>query len=160
MKYILGIVLCLIVVTVYFVTRPEPVFEAGKETEVAMPAEPGENPVGQGPVAEDGNNQTSKQSDTRRAEMEAEFEKLEQARRNLESRLNRLKAIFWGVKIPREKYDAISKEMKNGYMLLKDKRLMGAYSDASEISSELSRVEFIDNYLAGVEEEYRSKRTE
>lgn len=153
MKYILAIVLCLIVVTVYFVTRPEPVFEAGKET--TLPQKEQEVTVNT-----DEDKQEAKEIEERRTAMEAEFDKLEKARRNLESRLHRLKAIFWGVKVPREKYEAISQEMKNGYMLLKDKKLMGAYPDVEAISQEVSQVEFVDAGLAKIEEEYRSKRTE
>lgn len=154
MKYILGIVLCLIIATVYFITRPEPVFEAGKETVVPQ--------TKQEPVLDSSlvNEENASKENARRAAMEAEYTKLEKARRNLESRLNRLKAIFWGVKVPKEEYETISTQMKNGYKLLKDKKLMGAYTDVSAISNELSRVEFIDNYLQGIENEYRSKRVQ
>ena len=79
--------------------------------------------------------------------MEAEFEKLKLARRNLESRLSRLKAIMWGKKISREEGDAINEQMKNGYALLKYQKLMGAYTDAEQISVELARIEFINNYI-------------
>ena len=153
MKYILGIVLFLIATTVYFITRPAPTFEAGKETAAPeIPQEKDQN------ILQEDESVEEVKADPRRIAMEAEYEKLEKARRNLESRLNRLKAIFWGVEVPKEQHEAISKEMRNGYMLLKNKKLMGAYADVADISNELSRVEFINNYLQEVEDKYRAER--
>lgn len=154
LKYILGIVLVLIAATVYFITRPDPEFVAGQRQNIPeTPADNAQKDKEQieypGPAS---------QIDARRNAMETEFEKLEVARRNLESRLNRLKAIMWGKEIEKEQQEAITREMKNGYMLLKDKKLMGAYSDVSEISSELSKIEFIDNYLLEIENQFRSER--
>ena len=149
MKYILSIVLLLLAATIYFVTRPQPEFVVGKMPVGAESVEePGE--VGIDPeaalVAE------------RRAIMEAEFEKLKVARRNLESRLNRLKAILWGKQIAREEMDAINEQMKNGYALLKNQKLMGAYTDAEQISIEQAQIEFINNQLKEIEDRYRSER--
>ena len=90
--------------------------------------------------------------------MEAEFEKLKKARRNLEAHLGRLKAVLWGVEIPKEESDAISSEMKNGYLLLKNKKLMGAYADVAAITDEYNRVEYLNDYLKKIEEKYREQR--
>jgi hypothetical protein len=152
LKYILGIVLLLIVTTVYFVTRPQPGFEAGKMTAVTEPAE---TEAAEETLQPDPETIAMHQ---KRQAMEAEFAKLEKARRNLESRLGRLKAILWGEEIPKVESDAISDEMKNGYLLLKNKKLMGAYADVSAITDEYSRIEFINENLKKIEEKYREQR--
>ena len=152
MKYILGIVLFLIAVTIYFITRPQPDFEAG-ETVVEQQTTGTES--AEGPVQPDPEMVARQQ---KRQAMEAEFEKLEKARRNLESRLSRLKAVLWGVEIPKEESDAISNEMKNGYLLLKNKKLLGAYSDVAAITDEYNRVEYLNDYLKKIEEKYREQR--
>lgn len=152
MKYILGIVLLLIAITVYFITRPQPDFEAGKITveQQSSGIKSAEGPVQPDPEAV--------ALMKKRQEMEAEFEKLEKARRNLEAHLSRLKAVLWGVEIPKEESDAISSEMKNGYLLLKNKKLMGAYADAAAITDEYNRVEYLNDYLKKIEEKYREQR--
>ncbi|OGT66505.1 MAG: hypothetical protein A2993_01480 [Gammaproteobacteria bacterium RIFCSPLOWO2_01_FULL_47_190] len=149
MKYILSIILLLIAATVYFIIRPQPEFEVGN---VRISAESAEE------MEEDEIDPQATMAAQRRAVMEAEFEKLKLARRNLESRLSRLKAIMWGKKISREEGDAINEQMKNGYALLKYQKLMGAYTDAEQISVELARIEFINNYLKEVEDGYRAER--
>ena len=149
MKYILSIALLLFAATVYFVTRPQPDFEVGN---VRMDVEPVED------TREVEINPEAARDAERRAIMETEFEKLKVARRNLELRLNRLKAILWGKKITREEGDAINDQMKNGYALLKYQKLMGAYTDAEQISAELAQIKFINNQLKEVEERYRSER--
>jgi hypothetical protein len=141
--------LLLIAATVYFVTRPQPEYEVGNvRTDADVVEEIQEAVVDPEAVL----------AAERRAIMEAEFEKLKLSRRNLESRLNRLKAIMWGKKISREEGDAINEQMKNGYALLKYQKLMGAYTDAEQISVELARIEFINNYLKEVEDGYRAER--
>jgi hypothetical protein len=149
LKYILVITLLLITATVYFISRPEPVYEVvniKKETEtVAEPETPAVDP------------ETAKIAE-RRVMMEAEFEKLKVARRNLESRLNRLKAVMWGTELGREEAAAINEQMKNGYALLKHQKLVGAYSSVEQISDELARVEFINDYLREIEEKQRAQR--
>ena len=149
MKYILGIVLLLIAVTVYFIARPEPEFQAGKAESVGqqetMTAEPETPAVNTADVE-------------RRAAMGAEFEKLKKARQSLESRLNRLKAILWDAQLPKEEGGAINEQMKNGYVLLKNDKLLGAYSSLEEISGDLAQIEFINESLRTVEDKYRSQR--
>ncbi len=148
MKYILVITLFLIAATVYFVTRPQPEFEVTGVSKVTETVEEQESEI---------DSETARIAE-RRAIMEAEFEKLKVARRNLESRLNRLKAIMWGTELGREEAEAINEQMKNGYALLKHQKLMGAYTGVEQISDELARVEFINNYLREIEEKQRAQR--
>ena len=148
MKYILVITLLLIAATVYFVTRPQPEFEMTNISRVTESVEESEVVI---------DPETARIAE-RRVIMEAEFEKLKVARRNLESRLNRLKAIMWGTEVSREEGEAINEQMKNGYALLKYQKLMGSYPGVEQISDELARVEFINNYLREIEESYRAQR--
>ncbi|MBI4005978.1 MAG: hypothetical protein HY356_04865 [Gammaproteobacteria bacterium] len=148
MKYILGIVMILVVGTVIFITRPEKTFETGK---------PGITPeVTQQQIPEDTvtSENISQESpvDGRRAAMQMEYDKLTKARKNLEKRLSRLKAVLWDVELPKEQGEKITEQMKNAYALLKNPKMLGAFSGVSEISDELSRVEFVYNNLEGVEE--------
>jgi hypothetical protein len=149
LKYILLITLLLIAVTVFFVTRPQPEFEMVNISKVTESAEETEEIVIDPETA---------RIAERRVAMEAEFEKLKVARRNLESRLNRLKAIMWGTEINREEAEAINEQMKNGYALLKHQKLVGAYPGVEQISDELARVEFINKYLREIEEKQRAQR--
>ena len=149
MKYILLITLLLIAATVFFVTRPQPEFEMVNISKVTGSAEEAEEIV---------IDPETVRIAERRAVMEAEFEKLKVARRNLESRLNRLKAIMWGTEVSREEGEAINEQMKNGFALLKHQKLMGAYTGVEQISDELARVEFINNYLREIEERQRAQR--
>lgn len=149
MKYILLITLLLIAVTVFFVTRPQPEFETVNISKVTESAEEAEEIVIDPETA---------RIAERRVAMEAEFEKLKVARRNLESRLNRLKAIMWGTEINREEAEAINEQMKNGYALLKHQKLVGAYPGVEQISDELARVEFINKSLREIEEKQRAQK--
>ena len=90
--------------------------------------------------------------------MHAEFELLKTARRNLESRLNRLKVVLFGMEIPAEERRQINETMKDGYRLLKNKKLLGAYSDLQSITDELQQVEFVKGKLQVYEEKYRALR--
>jgi len=140
--------LLLIAATVYFVTRPQPEYEVGNvRTDADVVEEIQEAVVDPEAVL----------AAERRAIMEAEFEKLKLSRRNLESRLNRLKAIMWGKKISREETDTINEQMKNGYALLKFQKLLGAYTDAEQINAELTQIEFINNFLKEVEDRLRKE---
>lgn len=153
MKYILGVVVLLIATTLYFISRPEPEFQAGRST--VIPADEKTAPE----AADSTQGKAAPTPDAqRRIAMQAEFDKLQQARQNLESRLSRLKVILWDVQLPATEGDAVTQEMKNGYALLKDRKLLGSYSGLDEISNELGRVEYINNYLRAVEDEYRSAR--
>jgi hypothetical protein len=149
LKYILLITLLLIAVTVFFVTRPQPEFETVNISKVTESAEEAEEIVIDPETA---------RIAERRVAMEAEFEKLKVARRNLESRLNRLKAIMWGTEINREEAEAINEQMKNGYALLKHQKLVGAYPGVEQISDELARVEFINKSLREIEEKQRAQK--
>lgn len=147
MKYIITLVSLLLVGTLYFIFRPEPEYVV---TEVTV----SEGEAGKAAEENRVDEQTRTES-ARREAMAEEFKKLEKARRNLESLLNRLKVVFYGVDLPDGERKKITEVMKNGYAHLKNKKLLGAYSSIDEISSELGRIEYIYSELKDIEAKYR-----
>lgn len=153
MKYILLIVSLLIVLTVYFVIlKPDPVYEVGTpapseadDTE-AVDTVPMEETTAEKAAAE-----------ARRAEMHALYDRLEKARRNLERRLSRLKALLWDIELPREEGERIQARMKNAYGLLKNRKMLGAFGSVEALRDELTRVEFAYRELEPVERMAREK---
>ncbi len=149
MKYILGIVVILIIGTLFFVLRPEPTYEAGQST-VTEKAIEVEEQVSPEQVEED----------LRRQQMEETYAKLEKARRNLERRLSRVKALLWNLKLPAAESAAIQEQMKNGYALLKNKKLLGAFFSYDDLKTELERVEFAYNNIVALDEKIREIKSE
>jgi len=88
----------------------------------------------------------------------AEYKKLEKARRNLDRRLARIKAVIWNVKLPADQAKEIVSKMRKGYELLKTKKLLGAFSGLQSISDELARVEYAHQNLEGVTEEVKAAK--
>ena len=152
MKYILAIVFVLVVATVIFIIRPQPNFEAGKAGSV-----PPTTPAAV--VEKAGESPEQSQADQRRAAMQAEFDHLAKARRDLDQKLNKLKVVLWNLKLPKAESDAISDTMKNSYAMLKNPRMLGAYSGVEDISTELARVKYLYTQLQEIEDKYRSKDT-
>lgn len=151
MKYILGVVLVLVVVTLVFILRPPPVQKAGTiEVAPAQITSTDED----APAREQ---QTG--AEQRRAAMQAEYEKLAQARRNLESKLNNVKVVLWDLKLPKDESDLITETMKNGYAQLKNPRMLGAYSGMEELSAELAQVQYLYTQLQAIEDKYRGRDT-
>ena len=145
MKYILLIVSILIALTVYFVSRPEPVYEVGKPEPAEAAEEQQKETATEEQPAEDA------AAEARRAEMHAIYERLEKARRNLERRLSRLKALLWDIELSREESDRITARMKHAYSLLKNKKMLGAFHGVDELREELSQVQFAYESLEPVE---------
>jgi hypothetical protein len=88
----------------------------------------------------------------------AEYKKLEKARRNLDRRLARLKAVMWNVVLPADQAKDIVSKMRKGYELLKTKKLLGAFSGLQSVSDELARVEYAHQNLEGVIEEVKAAK--
>jgi hypothetical protein len=134
-----------------FITRPPPIHEAGK-TEPAPKTDIFQEDTGARGKEPSGESE-------RRAIMQVEFEKLSKARRDLEQRLNKLKVVLWGLKLPKEENDAITETMKNSYAMLKNPKLLGAYSGPEELAAELSRIEYLKSQLQEINEKYRTSET-
>lgn len=77
------------------------------------------------------------------------YAKLEKARRNLDRVVARFKAYSWNKKLPREKAEAINKELLNAHGLLKNKKLLGAFKDLEEIQNELNKVQYSYSQIKG-----------
>jgi hypothetical protein len=139
------------VATVIFIFRPQPSYEAGKTGSA-----PATTPAVEENAAK---NQEQIQADQRRAAMQAEFDQLAKARRDIDQKLNKLKVVLWDLKLPKAESDAITETMKNSYAMLKNPRLLGAYSGVEEISTELARVKYLYAQLQEIEDKYRTKET-
>lgn len=145
MKYILAIVLLLIFGTLVFIFSPDKTFEAGKREIVPGTVQDEANEIELPASAED----------VRYEAMQMEYEKLEKSRRNMDRKLARLKAILWDVKLPAEQAAEIKKEMQNGYALLKNKKMLGAYFELSQIVTENEQINFVYNNLEIIEQRLR-----
>ena len=88
----------------------------------------------------------------------AEYKKLEKARRNLDRRLSKLKAITWGMKLPPDEAKKINREMLQGYRLLKSKKLLGAFHRLEDIQKELIQVEYAYQELGKIEANIRRQQ--
>ena len=149
MKYILAIVSLLIVATIIFIIRPQPDYEAGKTGSVPATTTTVEENTAEGPE--------QIQADQRRAAMQAEFDQLARARRDLDQKLNKLKVVLWDLQLPKAEGDAITAKMQNSYAMLRNPKMLGAYSGVEEISTELARVKYLYTQLQEIEDKYRSK---
>ena len=150
MKYILFIVLALVVGTMIFVFGLFGIDEKAVvvTTPVVMPTTVNE--------LEDENDAAE---EARYAAIQAEYKKLEKARRNLDRRLARIKGVIWNVQLPAKQAEDIVSKMRKGYGLLKTKKLLGAFSGLQSISDELARVEYAYQSLEGVVEEVRAAKS-
>ncbi len=70
------------------------------------------------------------------------YQQLEKSRRNLDRVVARIKALSWKKNLPREKAEAINKELLNAHGLLKNKKLLGAFKDLEAIQDELNKVQY------------------
>ena len=151
MKYIMAMVFLLVVATTIFIIRPQPGYEAGKTGSVPATTTSVEEKTAEDPE--------QIQADQRRAAMQTEFEQLARARRDLNQKLNKLKVVLWDLKLPKAESDAITETMKNSYAMLKNPKMLGAYSGVEDISTELARIKYLYARLQEIENKYRSQET-
>ena len=148
MKYVLLIVFALILGTMAFVFGW---FGSDSRTLVVKV------PVVENEVV---NEEDTDAEEVRYAAILAEYKKLEKARRNLDRRLARIKAVMWNVELPAEQAEEIVRKIRKGYERLKTKKLLGAFSGLQSISDELVRVEYAHVNLEGLVEEIRASKSE
>ena len=151
MKYVLLIVFVLIIGTIAFVFGW---FGGDSQTVVVK------EPVVETEVVNEVNDQDTVAEEERYAAILAEYKKLEKARRNIDRRLARIKAVMWNVELPAEQAKEIVGKIRKGYELLKTKKLLGAFSGLQSISDELARVEYAHENLEGVVEEIKAAKSE
>jgi len=150
MKYVLLIVFVLIIGTIAFVFGW---FGSDSQTVVVKA------PVVETEVVNEVNDEDTVAEEERYAAILAEYKKLEKARRNLDRRLARIKAVMWNVELPAEQAKEIVGKIRKGYELLKTKKLLGAFSGLQSISDELARVEYAHENLEGVVEEIKAAKS-
>ena len=83
--------------------------------------------------------------------MRAAYAELEQTRDVVRRQLGKLKSKLWKLQISPEQTRAIRAQMYQGYAILKNPPLLGAFSSVTEIRQELARVSGIANKLSGLE---------
>ncbi len=149
MKYVLLIVLALVTGTVVFVfgwfgsdSKNVVVSAPAVETE-AVPVVMDEDEIAE---------------EKRYVAIQAEYKKLEKARRNLDRRLARIKGVMWNVEFPAEQAREIVSKIRKGYALLKTKKLLGAFTGLESISDELARVEYVHQNLESVLDEIKAAK--
>ena len=99
--------------------------------------------------AEPGPPQTAGQK--RREAMHAEYVKLEQARDAVRKRLGILKSRLWKLRVSPDRARVIQEQMRQGYALLKNPPLLGAFSSADEITREIEKVNRVSDRLKTLE---------
>ena len=149
MKYVLLIVLALVTGTVVFVfgwfgsdSKNVVVSAPAVDTE-AVPVVMDEDEIAE---------------ERRYVAIQAEYKKLEKARRNLDRRLARIKGVMWNVEFPAEQAREIVSKIRKGYALLKTKKLLGAFTGLESISDELARVEYVHQNLESVLDEIKAAK--
>jgi hypothetical protein len=99
--------------------------------------------------AEPGPARTAEQK--RREAMRAEYDRLEQARDGVRQQLGILKSRLWKLRVPPDRSRAIQEQMRQGYTLLKNPPLLGAFSSADEIAGETEKVNGVNDRLKTLE---------
>ena len=150
MKYILLIVLALVVGTMVFVFGL-----LGTDEKSVVVSKPAAESATVNELEDE--NEAAEQA--RYAAIQAEYKKLEKARRNLDRRLARIKAVMWNVQLPPEQAEDIASKMRKGYELLKTKKLLGAFFGLQGVSDELARVEYAHQNLGGVVEQIKAAKS-
>lgn len=151
MKYVLLVVLALMIGTLVFVLGLFGTDEKGIVVSTPIVESESVDVV-------EGSEQVAEEA--RYVAMQSEYKKLEKARRNLDRRLARIKAVMWGVGLPRARSKEIVGNMRKGYELLNSKKLLGAFSGLQAMSEELARVEYVYQKLEGIVEEIRAAKAE
>jgi len=150
MKYVLLIVIALVIGTVAFVFG----WFGSDSDNLVVSA-----PVAETETTEEIMDASEIAEEERYAAILAEYKKLEKARRSLDRRLARIKAVMWNVELPAEQAEEIVSKIRKGYALLKSKKLLGAFSGLQAVSDELARVEFAYQNLEGVVEEIKAAKS-
>ncbi len=90
-------------------------------------------------------------NEKRIAAMRAEYARLEQARDTVRLQLGRLNSRIWKLQVSPDQARTIRDQMRQGYALLKNPPMLGAFSSAAEIRKELAKVTRIADKLGALE---------
>jgi cell shape-determining protein MreC len=86
-------------------------------------------------------------SDERTRLMTAEYEILEQERKNLKRQLARLRHDMWGVKFAKDKAKKMSATVMSAANVLRNPDMLGAFSDVDAIKDEITKINFAEKSL-------------
>jgi len=150
MKYVLFIVLALVIGTVVIIFG-----WFGSDNENAVVS----TPVVETEAVQEVKDEDEIAEEKRYVAIQAEYKKLEKARRNLDRRLARIKGVMWNLELPAEQAEEIVSKVRRGYGLLKTKKLLGAFTGLESISDELARVEYAHQNLEGVLDEIKAAKS-
>ena len=90
-------------------------------------------------------------NEKRVAAMRAEYARLEQARDTVRLQLGRLNSRIWKLQVSPEQARTIRDQMRQGYAMLKNPPMLGAFSSAGEIRKELAKVTRLADKLSALE---------
>lgn len=139
-KLSIGLVVIIVLVVLYFVFFPSRL----SEHQALQPA--ATTPVTEPAAAGTGEDKEQE----RRAAMQAAYQKLEAARTALRQHLGLLKTDLWDVELPADQARRVTENLKEGYALLRNPLLLGAFHDSQEIQLEIKKIEAVEEKLAGV----------
>ena len=101
---------------------------------------------------------TEKSDDQRNEIMLAEYKVLEKERRALKQRLARLKHYMWGLKFEKDKAKQMNEVLLNAHKLIKNPDMLGAFSDVKNIRDEIIKIKFINKSLDQVTKTIKQKK--
>lgn len=146
-KLSIGLIVIIALVVLYFVFFPSRL----SEHQSLQPA--ATTPAAEPAAAAPGDNAASgagEDEEERRAAMEAAYQKLEAERKALRHHLGILKTDLWDVELPAEEARRVTENLKEGYVLLKNPPLLGAFQNSQEIQREIEKIQAVEKKLAGV----------
>ena len=151
MRYLLGLVITVLVVTCFILFWPT---EDTNNDNAGI-----QNSSSETIQSQIANLDPTEKSDDQRNEiMLAEYKVLEKERRALKQRLARLKHYMWGLKFEKDKAKHMNEVLLNAHKLIKNPDMLGAFSDVKNIRDEIIKIKFINKSLDQVTKTIKQKK--
>lgn len=163
MKAMVGLVIAILIIFGYRLFWPSADIESETsiQEEIEMQGEVVSEPVAEKESAEEilsSALQLNAPSDSeKRKLMRAEYEILEQARKELKSHIGLLKHQMWGLTFPSATARDISKTVMGANKLLKNPHMLGAFSSVEQIKDEVAKIEFAEKSLEEIDTIVKAK---
>ncbi len=151
MKYLLGLVITVLIVTCFILFWP-----TGDINNDNVGIQNSSSETIQSQIAN--LDPTEKSDDQRNEIMLAEYKVLEKERRALKQRLARLKHYMWGLKFEKDKAKHMNEVLLNAHKLIKNPDMLGAFSDVKNIRDEIIKIKFINKSLDQVTKTIKQKK--
>ena len=151
MRYLLGLVITVLIVTCFILFWP-----TGDINNDNVGIQNSSSETIQSQIAN--LDPTEKSDDQRNEIMLAEYKVLEKERRALKQRLARLKHYMWGLKFEKDKAKHMNEVLLNAHKLIKNPDMLGAFSDVKNIRDEIIKIKFINKSLDQVTETIKQKK--